>query len=88
MFIKEDQLKNCSVVRKSIASKAAVLNYSEEAVERCYIEKFSETSNENIRCRVLLLIKLKAVLSEQLFHTKMTPPQVFSSILPKRFQSC
>ena len=88
MFIKEEQLKNCSVVRKSIASKAAVLNYSEEAVERCSIKKFSETSNENIRCRVLLLTKLKADLSEQLFHTKMTPAQVFSSIFSKRFQSC
>ena len=44
--------------------------------------KTLETSKEIIRRRVPLSVKLKADCSEQLFHTKMTQPILFSSRCP------
>ena len=80
-FKKEFQLRRFPIVRNCIRQKQPSKRF--RSSRRCYsvkqlFRKLLEPFQENIRCRVLVLVDLRADCLEQLFHTKMTPSLIFS----------
>ena len=91
MFIKEHQLKTFSDATYWNTSKAAALTSQKQSSsparqKRCS-EDFWKIPREILDVESYFLVKFKADCSEQLFHTKLTSPSVFSTRFSKCFQS-
>ena len=67
-------MKFFHVVRNWYVKSSRPTLFCGKALGKCW-----ETSQENIHCRVLILVELKADCLEQLFYTIITPVWMFPS---------